>query len=405
MNTILLFLIFTYLWIPLIFSVKIDYNKESSEKFGEILQRSFVLTEDQRKNWYSTLQDSDSVIASNMNSICNQPSLRRFYLWGEGKVNMTIDASIGASLLSVAVLQCRDGVADNPVTVDINLRMLNPRPHSEDGHSHLPIEYVTLTRVYEGFVIAYSLMLAAFLAQVYFATREGTSFLLHIHYLFFATLVLKIVWIALEYDYLYEYNHQGKEPKNVLTAASFFEAWTTALALNTLLVLSLGWSVLRERLSDREARMVNISYAFYFLFAIFTAGCPDGSAVTCQGLSLVTFVFKNLYLLAILVSMNFTVTQLRAMLTHTPWVPSTPLQYARCKQFQVFRAAFIIYLLLPTAYLLIEVTTYTWRDSWITTVLTELTEFFFFLHIGVTFSPLYEPLLMRSFDGTMHRAD
>jgi len=76
---------------------------------------------------------------------------------------------------------------------------------------------------------------------------------------------------------------------------------------------------------------------------------------SCQALSLVAFVVRSLILLAIIIAMNFTVTQLRAMLAHTPWVPSTPLQYARCKQFQTLRVVFIIYLLLPTAYLLIEV--------------------------------------------------
>lgn len=103
--------------------------------------------------------------------------------------------------------------------------------------------------------------------------------------------------------------------------------------------------------------------------------------------------------------MNFTVTQLRAMLIHTPWVPSTPLQYARCKQFQMFRSAFIIYLLLPTVFLLISVTTLSWKEDWVVTTLNELTELLFFFHIGVTFSPLYEPLLVRAFDGSLARTE
>lgn len=46
----------------------------------------------------------------------------------------------------------------------------------------------------------------------------------------------------------------------------------------------------------------------------------------CDSLDLVAFIIKSLLLLAIIIAMNFTVTQLRAMLNHTPWVPSTPLQ-------------------------------------------------------------------------------
>jgi hypothetical protein len=69
----------------------------------------------------------------------------------------------------------------------------------------------------------------------------------------------------------------------------------------------------------------------------------------------VSFIIKSLILLAIIIAMNFTVTQLRAMLQHSPWVPSTPIQYARSKQLQIFRFLFILYLLLPTAFLVIQV--------------------------------------------------
>jgi hypothetical protein len=43
------------------------------------------------------------------------------------------------------------------------------------------------------------------------------------------------------------------------------------------------------------------------------------------------------------------------MLYHSPWVASTPIQYARSKQFQIFRLMFIVYLLLPTVFILIKV--------------------------------------------------
>jgi hypothetical protein len=38
-----------------------------------------------------------------------------------------------------------------------------------------------------------------------------------------------------------------------------------------------------------------------------------------------------------------------------PRVPGVAIQYARCKQFQVFRLLFILYLLLPTAFLILQV--------------------------------------------------
>lgn len=117
------------------------------------------------------------------------------------------------------------------------------------------------------------------------------------------------------------------------------------------------------------------------------------------------FVIRSLILLSIIILMNFTYTQLRAMLSHTPWVPSTPLQYARHKQFQVFRFVVVCYLLLPTIYLLIEVTTLNWREQWVIITLGEATDLLFFFYLGVTFSPLYEPILTRGFDGSLRRAE
>ncbi len=86
----------------------------------------------------------------------------------------------------------------------------------------------------------------------------------------------------------------------------------------------------------------------------------------------------------------------------------------------MFRIAFILYLLAPTAVLLIQVfvlmflshrnlwafvfvvqgSLFTWEQDWITFTLNELIVLLMFFHVGVTFSPLHENLLSRGFDGT-----
>ena len=38
------------------------------------------------------------------------------------------------------------------------------------------------------------------------------------------------------------------------------------------------------------------------------------------------FILQSLILLGTIIAMNFSVTQLRAMVSNSPWVPSTPLQ-------------------------------------------------------------------------------
>jgi hypothetical protein len=121
---------------------------------------------------------------------------------------------------------------------------------------------------------------------------------------------------------------------------------------------------------------------------------------TCQSLNLVTYILRNLVLLGIIIAMNFTVTQLRAGLIHSPWIPSTPVQYARVKQFQVFRIVFILYLLLPTAFLLVQSSFFSWKETWIVFLLNDVLTLYMYFHVGATFAPLQEPFLIRAFDNT-----
>ncbi len=105
----------------------------------------------------------------------------------------------------------------------------------------------------------------------------------------------------------------------------------------------------------RELSIAILSLMFYFAFGIAAAICVDQDDPSCTGFSLVTLVIKSLILLAIIVAMNYTVTLLKSVLYHSPWVPSTPIQYARSKQYQIFRLMFIVYLLMPTVFILIKV--------------------------------------------------
>jgi hypothetical protein len=43
---------------------------------------------------------------------------------------------------------------------------------------------------------------------------------------------------------------------------------------------------------------------------------------------------------------------------------------------------------------------FSWQDNWLMTVLNDFLVILIIFHIGVTFSPLHEPLLIRAFDGS-----
>ncbi|RYH32723.1 hypothetical protein EON65_00045 [archaeon] len=211
--------------------VKETYDKTSASQYGAYVQKDFgmaiggyiqlqysvsaqnsslpydsyilllIINGKQRDNYYSTLEQSESDIVAAMPSLCNYPSVLRIAapVGQQDQVTLDITQSLGGSdLYSVVILQCRSGVESNPVTVSIKADMLNIRP-SGDGVSHLSIEDVNMTRIYQGLIIMYSLMLLGLIGQFYYGSRGDRSFVLPIHKFFLVTLCFKLILICLLY--------------------------------------------------------------------------------------------------------------------------------------------------------------------------------------------------------------
>jgi hypothetical protein len=219
--------------------------------------------------------------------------------------------------------------------------------------------------------------------------------------LFLLTLVATFIVVLLDYNYYLIYDYEGVASGGAEIAAGVFAALSDSLALGTIFLLSLGWTLLRSQLSDRESRLVGYAVFSYLVFSLGSAVCVIDSTI-CTSISLIAFILRNLLLLAIIVAMNFTVTHLRILLTHSPWVPSTPIQYARCKQYQVFRLVYILYLFLPTIIYIVQTTTFTWKEDWMVVALNEMTTIGMLFFVGITFSPMQEAFLLRAFDGSIN---
>ena len=110
---------------------------------------------------------------------------------------------------------------------------------------------------------------------------------------------------------------------------------------------------------------------------------------------------KTIILLGIVVAMNFSITQLRTIILHSPWIQNILFQYARAKQFNNFRATFLAYLILPTVILILEFSILSWRTQWIADMMIQLVDVMIAVTIGVSFPPISEQYLSRAFDGTM----
>lgn len=357
-----------------------------------------ILNEDQ-KSWYGAGGTSR---LSAIQSMCSTPSLQRYIITDQ---NNTISYTFpSADRYSVMLLQCYTlPNSDDTIDFDVRVVMTNPMPYSSNKFSHLPIQYVTILPLLQGELVIYCFLIIGIFCQIYFNRQRATK----MHLLFGFTLLMTLIFLAVEYTLYHHYNTNGIDSSSLEKAVGVTDHFNNFTSLVSILYLSLGLSTVRETLNDKEKRFGTAVLVSYFIFGIAGGTCIENDE-TCSALWLATYVLRSLVLLGVIISLNFTVTQLRGNLLYSPWVTSSPILYARVKQFQTFRLVLIAYLLLPTAFLLIESTVLSWKEEWVTTLLNDLLNLYVAVHIGVTFSPLETRFLTRPFDGVSHenrRAD
>jgi hypothetical protein len=363
-----------------------------------------VLNDNQMGSWFPDIGTKDP---SSVSRLCTQPAAVRHHLIldanGQGNFTYTVPASnqMGASTdaqYSVALLQCYNlKLAAVALQVTAKTEMYNIQPTGA-GKSYLSIDNVPKVRILQGELIVYVLFVIVVIGQILLSMKPW--YVLKLHVLFAVTILFGLALTAATYGQQANLNNTGIDSPSVNTAVSVIDHFNTTTDLVCFLLLSMGWCTTRIALSSREIKVISGVIALYFIIGMALAVCSDPVSQTCQSLNLVTYILRNLILLGIIIAMNFTVTQLRAGLIHSPWIPSTPVQYARVKQFQVFRIVFILYLLLPTAFLLVQSSFFSWKEAWIIFLLNDVLTLYMYFHIGATFAPLQEPFLIRGFDNT-----
>ena len=352
-----------------------------------------VVTEDQRLAYYSTISLTQNATEKDT---CMNPVTFRREISGSGSITHTFGANEpDAEQYSVLLVQCRDGSPSVVANASIHATLLNPLPYSS-AFTHLDITDTAHLRVDQGLIAVYSAMLLALFGQMWFARKYFTA----IHWLFATTVAGQVADITLDYYYYLDASKYGVPNHTLAAASNIVDYAAETCILLSFLMLSLGWSTLQFRLSQKQLMRVVSSLSMFFFLGIGSSFCFDSSSTMCQSLYLVTHVVRALILLAIIICLNFTITQLRSMLAHSPWDPSTPYYYSRARQFMTFRVVFIAYLMFPTAFLLIQDLMFTWKESWINFMLLELRNVLLLLVTGTAFAPFRDAFLTRAFDGT-----
>lgn len=359
-----------------------------------------VINEDMRTTYFDEFLEGQvfELGAGESETLCNAPTIARWQLYGTGNITHTLTGrDARAERYTAMLLQCRSGLAASDtgfptMDVDIAVTMTNARPEG-DGISHLGVEDVMMVRSLEGQCIIYMLMLGGLLAQMWY--HKGHN--LKLQYMFLGCCILCIITTFIRYGRWYNLNLTGLYNVHYLLASRIFESIEEVAFLTTVLMVALGWSTLHFELTDMQIKVTLAGMSFFLIMSLAWASCLQPDTRACQSLYLVYYILHALVMLAIIICLNFTITQVRAMLSHTAWDPSTPYCYARTKQFQTFRIGFILYLLLPTAIALVQDILYTWEQDWLGTILPDILQILLFLNVGTTFAPLKDTFVNRAF--------
>ena len=120
---------------------------------------------------------------------------------------------------------------------------------------------------------------------------------------------------------LWFYHHaslHGRRDTILKTAQDVVESLASAVLLCVMLLAALGWSLTRHRLTRRESRLILMILGIYFFVAFIKATCVTDDDL-CKAYVLIEYLLKSVLLLGVLVSLNYTIAQLRLVLNETRW--------------------------------------------------------------------------------------
>ena len=354
-------------------------------------------------------EETQDLSTENIDELCQQPSHYRksFYLTAEnsgvqqtGNFMYTIPYPDRYTAYIMRCLLGSSNYSSTQSSNELDSLDFNFELHLSNWGEELPVEEISLINMCVFFIVVYTVLLLVLVGQMYRAEADTIK---PIHYLFLATMIAAVMTYVFYYMYLDDLNENGRVKSSLTILVQATDHVYSTLFLSSMLLVSFGWTISRTFLPEKEKKFTYFAIGTYLFTGLChstcTGGAQDGSQ--CDFFNVFTYVMKTIILLGIVVAMNFSITQLRTIILHSPWIQNILLQYARAKQFNYFRSAFLAYLILPTVILLLEFSILSWRTQWIADMMIQMVDVMIAITIGISFPPISEQYLSRAFDGTM----
>ncbi|CAD7938120.1 unnamed protein product, partial [Amoebophrya sp. A25] len=163
------------------------------------------------------------------------------------------------------------------------------------------------------------------------------------------------------------------------------EKTETIISLELMLVLALGYRVLRSRLNMTEIRLLAVMGSVSLYLAVFEITCV--SASSCSGYKLARDLLHSLGFLVIVVAMNFNLHTLGMQIEEASAGPEVAKLYARHSTYWHFRWIFLFFITAPTILVFLQLSVLDWESHWIFVAVKELFSWLLVVSLVYVFQP------------------
>lgn len=343
--------------------------------------------------WYEYLSDG-ALSAESAEEYCSRPSTFRLHA-AVRSAEYTV-AVPETDRYSVLLVQCYDVGLSEPVAVDVKLTMSNPAPRG-DGVFYSTIELLPMLPILQ---MEIGLLVVGIVGLIT-AIAARPHLCKAMHGMFLAVLLLALLVAVLESDGGARVADTGDRKHSLDAEVSLMQVFQVTAFYTCSLLLSFGYSVYRPRLPPSEAKYIFGIMALFFAFSVSKASCNWNESDFCRTVDIYLFLLRGIVIISTLLGGNYTVSRLRNNIHSSPWSPTLPMQYYWLDKYTMWRNLYILYIILPTGFAIIETTMLSWKSRWIVVTMDDFLVLFVYMGYGVLFQPFDASEVLRGFDGSL----
>ena len=351
-----------------------------------------VLDRNSYLGWYEYLSDG-VVSGETVEQYCSRPSTFRLHAVRSAEYTIAVPET---DRYSVLLVQCYDVALTQPVSVGVTLTMSNPAPRG-DGVSYTTIELLPMLPILQ---IEIGMLVVCIVGLVT-ALAARPHLCKGIHGLFLVVLSLALIVAILESHGDARVNDTGHRKHSLDAEVSLMQAFQVTAFYACSLLLSFGYSVYRPRLPPSEAKYIFGIMVLFFAFALAKSSCNWNESDFCRTVDIYLFLLRGIVIISTLLGANYTVSRLRNNIHSSPWSPTLPMQYYWLDKYTAWRNLYILYIILPTGFAIVETTMLSWKSRWMVVSMDDFLVLFVYMGYGVLFQPFDSSEVLRGFDGSL----